>query len=172
MAVTKPKNKADVIKRLHTERRRLEANLARLNREDIVRPNTMSSWSFKDVLAHLAHWEAFLPDWIEACRRGEDAEAPAPGLTWAVKDIKILNQRIFEEHQNQSLEDVLAYFRDTHTQFMTLVESLTDEEILTPGHYAFTGGGPLYDWLNAYAAHDMWGKTKIRQWMKAQERAM
>jgi hypothetical protein len=163
----KPKSKARVIERLHAERRRLEANLARLNREDIVRPDTMGEWSFKDVLAHLAHWEAFWPDWIAASRRGEEVETPAPGLTW--KDLHILNQRIYEEHCDQPLDDVLEYFRSTHTQFMALTESLTDEEVLTPGFYAFTGGGSLYDWLNAYAAHDLWGKKKIREWMRTQE---
>jgi hypothetical protein len=166
--MSKPKNKATVIERLHTERRRLEANLARLSREEILQPNTMGEWSFKDVLAHLAHWEAFLPDWIAASRRGERVETPAPGLTW--KDLGVLNQLIYEAHRDQSLEDVLEYFRATHTRFMALVESLTDEEILTPGYYAFTGGGSLYDWLNAYAAHDLWGKSKIRQWLKAQEK--
>jgi len=50
---------------------------------------------------------------------------------------------------------VLEYFRSTHTQFMALTESLTDEEVLTPGFYAFTGSGSLYDWLDAYAAHDL-----------------
>ena len=163
----KPKSKARVIERLHAERRRLEANLARLNREDIVRPDTMGEWSFKDVLAHLAHWEAFWPDWIAASRRGEEVETPAPGLTW--KDLHIQNQRIYEEHCDQPLDDVLEYFRSTHTQFMALTESLTDEEVLTPGFYAFTGGGSLYDWLNAYAAHDLWGKKKIREWMRTQE---
>ena len=166
--MSKPKNKATVIERLHTERRRLEANLARLSREEILQPNTMGEWSFKDVLAHLAHWEAFLPDWIAASRRGERVETPAPGLTW--KDLGVLNQLIYEAHRDQSLEDVLEYFRATHTRFMALVESLTDEEILTPGYYAFTGGGSLYDWLNAYSAHDLWGKSKIRQWLKAQEK--
>ena len=166
--MSKPKNKATVIERLHTERRRLEANLARLSREEILQPNTMGEWSFKDVLAHMAHWEAFLPDWIAASRRGERVETPAPGLTW--KDLGVLNQLIYEAHRDQSLEDVLEYFRATHTRFMALVESLTDDEILTPGYYAFTGGGSLYDWLNAYAAHDLWGNSKIRQWLKAQEK--
>ena len=116
----KPKSKTRVIERLHTERRRLEANLARLSREDLIRPNVVGEWSFKDVLAHLAHWEAFLPDWIAASRRGEEVEVPAPGLTW--KDLHILNQRIYEEHCDQSLDDVLEYFRSTHTQFMALAE--------------------------------------------------
>ena len=162
------KSKSKVIKRLHTERRRLEANLARLSREDIIRPNVVGEWSLKDVLAHLAHWEAFWPDWIAASRRGEEVETPAPGLTW--KDLHILNQRIYEEHCDQSLDDVLEYFRTTHTEFMALTESLTDEEVLTPGFYAFTGSGSLYDWLNAYAAHDLWGKKKIREWIRAQEK--
>jgi len=164
----KPKSKAIVIKRLHAERRRLEANLARLSREEILKPNTVGKWSFKDVLAHLAHWESFLPDWIAASRCGENVEIPAPGLTW--KDLDILNERIYEAHRDQSLEDVLEYFRATHARFMALAESLTDEEVLTPGYYAFTGGGALYDWLNAYAAHDLWGKGKIRKWIKAQGR--
>ena len=162
----KPKSKTTIIKRLHTERRRLEINLARLSREDILRPNTMGEWSFKDMLAHLAHWEAFLPDWIAASRRGQKVETPAPGLTW--KDLDILNRRIYEEHRDQSLEEVLEYFRATHTRFMELAESLTDEEVLTPDYYAFTGGA-LYNWLNAYALHDLWGKDEIRQWLKAQE---
>lgn len=166
MTADKPKSRDKVIERLHTERRRLESNLARLSREDILRPNTMGEWSFKDVLAHLAHWEAFFPDWIAASRRGEEVETPAPGLTW--KDLHILNQRIYEEHCDQALDDVLEYFRSTHTQFMALAESLTDEEVLTPDYYAFTGG-LLYDWLNAYAAHDLWGKKKIREWMRAQQ---
>jgi len=166
--MSKPKNKATVIERLHTERRRLEANLTRLSRGEILQPNTMGEWSFKDVLAHLAHWESFLPDWIAASRRGEKVEVPAPGLTW--KDLGVLNQRIYEAHRDQSLEDVLEYFRATHTRFMALAESLTDEEILTPGYYAFTGSSALYNWLNAYAAHDLWSKTKIRQWLKTQGR--
>jgi hypothetical protein len=166
MTADKAKSKAQIIKRLHTERRRLEANLARLSQEDMLRPNTMGQWSFKDMLAHLAHWEAFLPDWITASRRGEHVQTPAPDLTW--KDVHVLNQRIYEEHCDQSIEKVLEYFRTTHARFMALAESLTDDEVLTPGYYAFTGDGTLYDWLNAYAAHDLWGKSKIRQWLKMQ----
>ena len=66
------------------------------------------------------------------------------------------------------LDDVLEYFRATHTELMALAESLTDEETLIPDYYAFTGGGSFYDWLNAYAAHDLWGKRRIREWMRMQ----
>ena len=67
----KPKSKTTIIKRLHTERRRLETNLARLSREDILRPNAMGEWSFKDMLAHLAHWEALVAG-PEPCGRKLD----------------------------------------------------------------------------------------------------
>jgi len=50
---------------------------------------------------------------------------------------------------------------------MAMVEAMPEDEMLTPGRYAFTGKGALYSWLSGFAAHDVWGKTKIREWMKA-----
>jgi len=38
--------------------------------------------------------------------------------------------------------------------------------MLERGLYTFIGKGAVYDWLSAYAAHDAWGKKKIREWMK------
>jgi hypothetical protein len=46
---------------------------------------------------------------------------------------------------------------------------LSPEEMLERGRYEFTGRAAVYDWLQAYAAHDMWGKTKIRAWVKARQ---
>jgi hypothetical protein len=49
---------------------------------------------------------------------------------------------------------------------MALMESIAEEEILNPGPFPWTGNSPLYNWLSAYAAHDRWGKNKIRAWRK------
>jgi hypothetical protein len=146
----------------------LEQNLSHLSREDILQPNAVGDWSFKDVLAHLADWLARMPNWVEAARRGERVETPEPGFTW--KQVHALNQRIYEAHRDQSLDEVLAYFRATYNQFMAMVEAMPEAEMLTYGRYDFTGKGNVYDWLNAYAAHDLWGKTQIRKWLKAHHR--
>jgi hypothetical protein len=160
-----PKSKAQIVKRLHAERRRLEQNLAGLTADEMLLPGAVGPWSVKDVLAHLADWEARMPGWIAAARRGETVETPESGLTW--KQVDVVNQRIYERHRDRRLDEVLAYFRETHDEFMAMVEAMPEDEILERGRYVFTGGSAVYDWLTAYAAHDLWGKTKLRAWIKA-----
>ncbi|MFZ6028338.1 MAG: ClbS/DfsB family four-helix bundle protein [Chloroflexota bacterium] len=155
-----PKTKGRVITRLNTERRRLEKNLAVLAPEQISQPDAVGKYAIKDVLAHLAEWESFMPDWVEAARRGEDVQEP----DW--KKIDDLNEHIYQNHKGQSLDEVLAYFRNTHRAFMAMAEAMPEDEMLTPGRYAFLGGGAIWDWLNAYAAHDLWGKKHIIRWIK------
>ena len=160
-----PKNKSRIIEQLHAERRRLEQNLSRLAPADMLLPGVVGEWSVKDVLSHLADWEEHFPGWLAASQRGDKDIPPDPGLTWSQLDI--LNQRIYEKHRDRSLEDVLTYFNSVHQHFMSLVETLTDDEILTPGYYSLTGKAPLYSWLAAYASHDRWAKTHIRKWFKS-----
>lgn len=159
------KCKAEIVKRLQAERRRLEQNLAPLSREEMLLPGVVVTWSVKDILAHLADWQARMPAWVEAARRGEVVETPAPGLAW--KQTHILNQRIYEAHRDKPLDEVFKYFRETFDHFMGMVELMPEEEIMARGHYAFTGKSAVYNWLSGYAAHDVWGKTKIRNWQKA-----
>ena len=157
------KSKAQITARLQTERRRLEQNLAQLNPEDMSLPGVVNAWSVKDVLAHLAEWEAHMLVWMETARRGEPVAEIEPGLNW--KQFEAFNQRIYERHRDQPLAEVQAYFRDTHRQFMAMVDSMPEDEMLTPARYAFTGKGAIYGWLKAYANHDLWGKRHIRAWM-------
>ena len=163
--MTRPRSKAAIVERLHTERRRLEQNLSHLSPDSMLQPGVIGESSVKDVLAHLADWEARMPVWIEAARSGRQVEAPEPGLTW--RQVDIVNTRIRTAHRNQSLPVVLDYFRATHQRFMTIVERMPEDEMLARGRYAFTGKDAVYDWLNGFANHDLWGKTKIRRWMKA-----
>jgi len=158
------RTREEIITHLHTERRRLETNLARLTPAEIEQPGVVGKWSIKDMLAHLAEWESWLPVWMAASRRGETVVTPAPDLGWDQLDI--LNERIYQKHKDASLEQILDFFHTTHDQFMQLVESLSEDEIFKPGIFSFTGGGPLYGWLVAYAEHDRWGKTEIRQHLK------
>jgi len=158
------KSKAGITARLNAERRRLEKNLAELNREEMTLPGVVGEWSVKDVLAHLADWEAHMLVWMAAARRGEAVSNPDPGLTW--KQFDVMNQRIYMAHRDQTLDEVLTYFRDTHNQFMEMVAAMPEDEMLERGRYTFIGKGAVYDWLNAYAAHDAWGKREIRAWIK------
>lgn len=164
----KTRSKTEIIKRLQTERRRLEHTIALLDSADLARAGAVGKSSVKDVLAHLADWEARMPIWISAARSGDPVESPEPGLTW--QQLGILNQRIYQAHCHQSLEQVQSYFRAAHDDFMHMVEAMPEDEMLTPGRYAFIPNGAVYDWLKGYANHDLWGKRKIREWMRARSK--
>ncbi len=157
------KSKAGILHQLQTERRRLERNVSQLDPQDMLKPGVVGEWSVKDVLAHLADWEAHMLVWVEAARGGDPVASPDPGLTW--QQLDVFNQRVYERHRDQTLEAVIEYFHDTHRQFMALVEAMPEEEMLTPGRYAFLGQDTIYKWLGAYAAHDVWGKAAIRKWL-------
>jgi len=158
-------DKDTIVKRLETERQRLEASIATLCRDDMLRPGVVNAWSVKDVLAHLADWEAHMLAWVKAARNGDPVASPEPGLTWNQWDV--FNQRVYERHRNQPLAAVLRYFRNTHRRFMAMVEAMPGEEMLTRGRYDFLGKDTIYKWLGAYANHDRWGKTAIRKWLKS-----
>jgi len=159
------KTKANMLKKLNSERRRLEQNLAGLTPQEMLIPGVVGAWSIKDVLAHLADWEEHMLTWMSAAHRNEAVETPAPGLTW--KQLDIFNERVYQAHRDQPLEEVLGYFQGTHRQFMHMVDEMPEDEMLTHGRYAFIGNGAVYDWLNAYANHDLWAKTAIRAWLKS-----
>lgn len=155
---------------MRTERRRLEAALARLSPEDMLIPGVVNQSSVKDIIAHIMEWEAMFFPWYEASLRGETPEVPGPGLTW--KDLDGINQRIYEKHCARPLEEILADFRAVHQRLEDTVNAMNPDQRATPGYFTFTCGGSVIDWMNAYAAHDMWAKKKILAWLKKRQPAV
>jgi hypothetical protein len=121
----------------------------------------MDHWSVKDILAHLVDWEQRLILWYQAGLRGENPETPAPGMTW--RDLPKLNQQGYERHKDQPLDQVLEEFENSYRQVLSLVESMSEEEIFTEDVYAWTGNSPLLTWIaaNTYK-HYNWAKRQIR----------
>lgn len=158
------KTKKRILQMLNTERKRLEQNLATLTPKEMLLPGVVGEWSVKDILAHLADWEAHMPVWMDAARRSDPVAEIESGLNW--KQFDEFNQHIYTRHRDQPLIEILAYFRSTHEEFMQMVEDMPEVEMLERGRYPFIGKGAVYDWLSAYAAHDRWAKTHIRKWIK------
>ncbi len=165
MTTTPVGRPAKVLKRVRDERRRLNATLAKLTPAEMLIPGAMNDQTVKDVIAHIMEWEAMFFPWYEASLRGETPAVPAEGLT--MHDLKIVNRRIYEKHCNRSLEDILADFHTVHQRLGATIEAMTPEQRETPGFFSFTSGTSIIDYMNAYAAHDMWAKKKIQAWMKS-----
>jgi hypothetical protein len=160
--------KERALSRLRSERAKLEGLLATLPPEQIEQPGAVGEWSVKDVLAHLYHWERLLLGWIADVRRGKNPPVPAPGIGW--NDIDKLNEEIFQEHEFEPLETVQERFRSTHLELESLIESMSEEELSTPGAYPWTERTSLGGWIGAFATHDGWATNAIKKWLNEKKK--
>ena len=157
------RTKSEILERLAAERARLQATIASIEPGAMVVPGVVGEWSVKDVLAHLADWEAHMLVWLAAGRDGVEVTGPEEGLTWS--GMAAFNRRIHAAHRDQALADVLAYFRGEHERFMDMVQAMPEREMMARGLYSFTGREALYDWLVRYAEHDAWGTRRLGEWL-------
>jgi hypothetical protein len=159
-------NKDQLLAAIQTERRRLEKNLAPLSGEEMVASGVIGTWSVKDILAHLVDWEQRFLGWYQAGLRGEIPQTPAPGLSWS--DLDQLNQQIYEQNKNRSLESVMTDFHTSYSEVFQVVKGIPEGDIFTPGSYAWTESSNLAAFIKANTAnHYRWAKTHIRRWMRS-----
>ena len=71
-----PPTKSDLIEVIHTERTRLESLLEGLTDSQMTESGVESSWSIKDILAHIAAWERLAFDRIHAALSGKPLKFP------------------------------------------------------------------------------------------------
>ena len=158
-------SKPQLLHAIQRERTRLEEILAGVRPDQITRPGVAGEWSLKDILAHLFDWEQRFLGWYEAGLRGEVPHTPAPGFSW--RDLPGLNQGIFEKYRRWSLPRVRRAFDQSYLQTLAAVRVMREEDLFTPGRYAWTGKATLAGYVAANTAHHYrWAYRKIRAWMK------
>ncbi len=158
------RNKALILERIATERRRLEANLARVPPEMWALPGVVGAWSIKDILAHLFAWEQLLLGWHAAGLRGEKPVLPAPGLTWS--EIDTLNATIYRQYRDRPLPEIQAESNRSYREILAFVESLPEADLFAPGLYEWLERANLAGYILANSAnHYRWAKNQIRRWL-------
>ncbi len=83
--------------------------------EQLLEPETVGSWSGKDVIADITGWERVVKEYIEAKDRGWQGYLPPaePDGTWDQ-----FNQSNVDPTRDWSLDEVKADFAKTHHAFM------------------------------------------------------
>jgi hypothetical protein len=118
-------------------------------------------WSVKDHLAHIGAWEHSLLALIEGRDRlaGMGLQEPVEENTDAV------NEAVRKEHENDTADEALGYFRDSHGQLMAALAKLSDTDLEQPySHYQPLDPDqkrPVGDWVGGntyehYAEHIAW----------------
>ena len=163
--------KTALLSEVRRGRTALDATLALLTPRQMTTGGvTRGGWSVKDMLAHLVEWQQMNLDWYAAGLRGEKPAMPAPGYTW--QELPRLNRMIYRKHHRRSLQAVLRDYRTYHERVVALIETVAEADLVTLQRFSWTGPSwTLSDYLRAStAAHDLWVRTRIRRWWRAQAR--
>ena len=162
--MTRQTSKAQLLKDIQTQRRRLENNLAKLSANELIEPGVTGSWSVKDLLAHLSAWEQLFLHW---CSSGEGAPAcEIPPVGMSRHAMAVLNEAIFERNRDRPLEDVLADFTASFLQIQTAIQDISEEDLFAYGRFAWTGNLTLADYAAGNTCnHYAWANAQIRKWV-------
>jgi hypothetical protein len=122
-------------------------------------------WTLSDLVAHLAEWQRMFLGWYEDGLRGAMPEMPAAGFKWS--QTPRLNRAIWEKHRSRSRAAVQADFDSGYSRIVHVVEALSPQQLLRPGHFEWTGKYPLTTYLGPNtASHYRFAIKVIKRWLK------
>ncbi len=122
--------------------------------------------NIRDILYHLYGWHQLLSSWYD---RGvihlEMFNTPGEGYTW--RTLPSLNQVLWQQAQNHSLEETLALLNDSHQSMMNILQERTENELFEKGHYPFTKSSTLGAYfIGSLSSHYHWAIQKIKKLLK------
>ncbi|MDP9371935.1 MAG: ClbS/DfsB family four-helix bundle protein [Chloroflexota bacterium] len=131
--------KNDLLAHIRAEHAGWRALLAEVGEGRMEQPGPMGEWTFKDLVAHLTGWRERTIRRLEA---GPGREPPTPWPGHLTEDDEI-NAWIYERNRDRPLRAVLAEADGSYARLVAAVAALSDEDVTTPGRFAWTDGQPL-----------------------------
>jgi hypothetical protein len=138
--------------------------LARLPDEALLRPRTQGAWSIKDVLAHIAAWEAEGAERMRLVTRGR---ADRVHFFDDMAEADRYNARAVAAARGVSLPVMLGRLARARAALVTALRALPAEALRDPSHRY-----PVVTWLPEFAwTHEEGHAAEIRAWSRLNPRA-
>lgn len=157
------KTRDNLLEQIRAERAAWDALLAEVGEDRMEEPGPMGDWTFKDLAAHLLGWRERT---IARIAAGPGGSAPPPWPASLDTDDEI-NAWIHEQHRDRPLRDVLADTDRSYERLAALIETMPEEDLMTPGRFGFEG---MED--TALVDADFFGhlheehEPSIREWLR------
>ncbi|MEO8606247.1 MAG: DinB family protein [Chloroflexota bacterium] len=129
-----PVTTAEILRRMQNGWDELQAYLKTLTPEQLTRPKDAAGWAAKDHIMHLVVWE----DGMEALLSGQSRQARMGisdatwQLDWHADNYFHINDEIFQQRKNKSLDAVLATFDPVQARMVKTVGALSDADLMRP----------------------------------------
>jgi len=127
-------NKTMLLDLLHQAQRDEDEFAASLSQAERLTEGAENDWSPKDEIAHAAAW---IERFVQRMQTPTDDVPP-------IDAIDSENALIFEAHRHQSLDEVLAYSRQTRAALLATVEALSEEDLNDPALLPWLKAEPLW----------------------------
>jgi hypothetical protein len=123
-AETRVPTRREAVRLLVRQRRETLALVDRLPRKALTTPGLGGGeWSPKDLIGHLASWEEYALDALDAWGRGE--RAPIDALAWSVSTARINTQNV-ERKAAWSVPEVRREAQRTFEELVAAIDGMKD----------------------------------------------
>lgn len=135
-----PDDKIDLYTTIYRGYEALQQLLAPLSESQMTTPGANGDWSIKDIIAHIASWQRFLLDRLEAAAKDSTPTLP---MLESSEEVDRLNARFYEENRTRSLPEVMNELETTFMQVLKSVWSLPAEALFEADRFPWMQGTPL-----------------------------
>lgn len=161
----KPTTREELLKETFDERAKLEALLKSIPEDVFESKKVASEWTAKDVISHLIAWEQMVILWVKSGYEGKTIPVPAEGFKWS--ELPALNDKIYREHKDDPADEVLARFGQSYRQILDLLNSISEEDLFTPGLHKWQNKNMLSAYFkSSMSSHYLWARKEITKGLK------
>jgi hypothetical protein len=131
MAVT---TKAELLRDTAESWEELNSLLDQLPEGQATGPQDAEGWTVKDHVIHMTAWERSVVFFLQGKPRHEGLGVEEQ--LYQTGDDDAINDAVYEQRKDLPLTDVLAQFRNVHSQLLNLMQPLSDADLQKPyRHY-------------------------------------
>jgi hypothetical protein len=154
-----PQNKTELLERIRAKRKELAMSIVELSEDELEAYNE-DGWNVKDQLAHLATWERGIAFLLQT--RPRYAGMGLDRASWYDLTMDEINAVIHRQYLDIPLEEVLAYYQESHEELVAAINALDEEELFRPYSYfqpdesGKDSEAPIINWIvgNTYDHYD------------------
>jgi len=156
--------KTELIEALNQSRQRLMAAIEGLPPEVLIQPGACGHWSVKDVLAHLAMWEAETVTFLYQARLGSKPTT----LHLKSFDTDQQNATWYEKSKDRPWERVWQDFQGVRQQILRRLDAFSDDELTNPKRFPWLKGKSLADIIQEWVVdHEIEHTQGLEAWRKS-----
>ena len=166
-------DKLDILNKLTDIFNRWQALIAGFTGPQIIQPLAPSSWSVKDVIAHLWAWQQASVARAEAAL--EDREPCYPGWWKACgpdpnEDVDRTNAYIYQANRDKPWTDICVDWEEQFQHYLEVSRQIPEKDLVEVGRFTWMGSYPLIASPQGSWDHHQKHYDKTVSWLKSHEK--